>query len=409
MRDARTVTFERWNFTAAIPVGWSERASDAAPLPEGFTAPKRLFAADNDGCYAAYAEFHTIMHNNEYPQTAYSTDLRKDSMFHAKLERRIPPSHGTTGSVRAKDSLYEPYEVALAYWPLYYDNGSGGATNNVWVLFTASSAPISLQCQTRFLELLVSLAPIYGNHALTRNDNGILTIEQSSARGAELLFQSEGGTRMKVARFDDGLIYKPTLVGDTLYYVGTDGMLRMLALFDTHEPVMIALDLPDGDLVNDFYVYDTTLYYLAGAWCQNYKATCDLSLYSYDIGTGDHKLLAEGIASRVIVGFSDELDALYLAYTEGDAGYSWGSYSRYNAEDGRVEVRYEYSVDTNDAEAYEEHVAQVREVREVSRTYPSETSLRVREGAFSAGPERVEGVVSERLPIVFVNSGPDEE
>jgi hypothetical protein len=119
---------------------------------------------------------------------------------------------------------------------------------------------------------------------------------------------------------------------DKLYYfAGTSVRSPHLAALDlfTGAKEEVPLKQEMSKPIHDFFAWEGKIYYLTGAFCNEYKATCkDMVLKVYDLFSGETKELTNISTSRNILGFANN-DQMILSYQDGDAGCSWWQYETF--------------------------------------------------------------------------------
>jgi hypothetical protein len=394
------VSFERWNFHAVLPHGWVE-LTESVPLPLEVTEPKRTYVLPGTSCAITYAEFPALADNADYPRTSPNADIIQNDRFVGRVERRIAPTHASsTHNVATTSAPYLSHEIALVYHPLYYDNGTGDITRNAWILFSQDDTPVASACHDDFLKLVGSIGPHYEHHLLTKKDAGLFYIEQHDVLGATLLFRdTTTETAYVAAILDTGTIYRPTFSDDVFYFVAQNGTLGTHTLFPDTATSSTHLYLANGASVHDFLLTPGNIYYLAGTWCNQRMAECDLTLSRFDRTLDTSTTLAEHVPARSILG-QDKDGVLYLAYREDDVGNTSGTVHTYDPTSATLTELYRYNVDTENTPAYTVHHETLADI--TSRFVTSAhkvASLRLADGVLATGPTTFEGVVTTRIPI----------
>ncbi|MBP9760043.1 MAG: hypothetical protein KBD24_01605 [Candidatus Pacebacteria bacterium] len=310
----RATIYERWNFSAHLPLDWRE-TRETLPTPGGVLSRHHTYIHPSNQCVIAYGEFDTATRTKNYLPTVPGEDVTRNETFIGRVERLIPTTQSTTtpDTSTSTTTSYRAGEIALAYQPLFYDNGTHDATRNVWVLFSRDDTPVQSPCHDDFVQLVHSLEPYYTDHALSRDDTGLIYVESDAVRGTHLLFRDdEDQTAYHVATLDRGLIFKPTLYEGILYYVGTEGLLKRYQLFTTTDPTTVPLSLDAEESVNDFRVASNTIEYLGGLWCGDTTAKCDLTHYNHDTLLATTTMLAEHITEHSFTSTDTMVQSLKL-------------------------------------------------------------------------------------------------
>jgi len=303
------------NIRVLLPVDWREsRVGDT--VPTGITAPRSALTHPDRACRIVYASIETATLKNEYRTGNEHIDIMRDAHFVGRIERAVPV-HSTDGAEAAPPAPYPVGEIAFAYQPLFYDNGSDDVTRTAWVLFSTSDVPLDPLCIEQFEALVRSYTPHFEPVVLTRDITGVLTIEDYTDRAPEigtvLLWRDGTGPAHLVATLDTGMINKPTLTGDTLYYVGTEGLLKVYRLIDTLPPQIVPLPLDPEATVHDFRVVDGSVEYLTGMWCVQTPESCDLVHASFDPATGTSTVHAEHVTDYTLLTTAESPSAQSVA------------------------------------------------------------------------------------------------
>ncbi|HEY4526868.1 MAG TPA: hypothetical protein VJK53_03415 [Candidatus Paceibacterota bacterium] len=120
-------------------------------------------------------------------------------------------------------------------------------------------------------------------------------------------------------------------------YVVIKNELRTLDPFNRTSTSLQNIDLPAGETINSFWIEGHKVMYLAGVNCNSYKATCDLSLYEYDLDTSNPKKLAEHLSYRNILGYDPNTREILMAYVFADGGYRSENTGIYQYISGKIQ------------------------------------------------------------------------
>ncbi len=146
-------------------------------------------------------------------------------------------------------------------------------------------------------------------------------------------------------------ISEPFLSGNKLFYMEGSDRNPVVRVFDIFTSQLNTLPLSNesGESIHSFFVKKDIVYYLTGIYCKDYLAKCsDIKLKKYDLKTGADEVLARGITSRSITGFSADGDTLFLVSANGDGEHAWGTYSSFTFSTKSLKVVGSYSQSGNE-------------------------------------------------------------
>jgi hypothetical protein len=301
--------FPDYTFTADIPSEWRESA-EYSTTPRTLQSTLYTYEQRMTPCRTVYGQIETAVHASESIQAQESLNVLRNKSLVTRAEYYTLPA-GTTTPVSQ--------DVVQAYYPLYYDNGSSDDTRNVWMLYTNDASPIPDECERSFLIFLSSLHPEFQEYALSKNDTGTLFIEQHEELGSVLLYRPlDTQLTYHITTLASGDIFKPTLVGDTLYYVNTEGFLYAYPLVTRVAPTRVPFAMATDESVNDFIVKDTTIHALTGMWCHDDDDTvCDLTHRTYDLTTQTETVLEEGLTLPLLPTSETPTTSSAISFTQG--------------------------------------------------------------------------------------------
>jgi len=274
-----TVALEAVNTTSVLPVSW-RTARRAPTLPTGVSIPEIVYTNTEQQCTLVYVPFAPRTEVVDFVRTATPTDVFSDRVLKGRIE------YYSASTTRGEE------HIAFSYTPLFYDNGRNDNTNNAWVLFAHNLTPPNQTCIDDLALLIQSEERAYDEYRVSAKKRGTLFIETHDPLGTLLLYTAEPeASARQVGQLDIGNIFRPTLVNTTLYYVGTDGHLKVYELFDISPPQTLPLPLTQDESVHDFVVSTTSVEYLSGNWCRDDSARCTLTRARYNITTASTTVL----------------------------------------------------------------------------------------------------------------------
>ncbi len=177
---------------------------------------------------------------------------------------------------------------------------------------------------------------------LEKNDSHLI-IFQDDATGKEYTL-----TRNLFSNEYEHLIsnpLRPQYINSSIYFLlgsSTNPTLQRFDIF-TGEINEVKLEYDESAPIHDFLIKGTSLYYLAGEFCNEYMAQCNLELKGYNLSTLETVTLAKEISSREIAGFNQTGRIIFLQYREGDAGCSWHSFEEFNMDTEKLSAALKYS------------------------------------------------------------------
>lgn len=217
-----------------------------------------------------------------------------------------------------------------------------------FVMTSGDEQPLLEACTDEFDSIVSSRFIDYAAGRLSDQSNGILALEDISSafervandRGRSkngLLFENASMRREELIGSDAfaelNQNTEPFLSHDKLYYLDGPSRDARIKVFDivTGATSIIPLSYDPQKPVHSFFIRDSILYYLAGSFCNEYLTACGgMTLSRYDFVSGKIQRLATGSDSRDIIGLNAAGDVV-LAYIDGDAGCSGGSYELYSS------------------------------------------------------------------------------
>jgi hypothetical protein len=150
----------------------------------------------------------------------------------------------------------------------------------------------------------------------TLNDNGILVILK--------LHDTVTSTTRDLIKFSGAKdAIDPasllSLYNNTVYLVDAVGQLSTVDANLTQTSA-VSIGLQPGEFVSDYVFDGSFLYYLAGPFCNEYKAICDGTLRAVDMTSGKVRTLATHIDKDSIAGFDTTHANLYFSDRIADGG-----------------------------------------------------------------------------------------
>ncbi len=173
----------------------------------------------------------------------------------------------------------------------------------------------------------------FNTNTWTEDDNGLVTTLK--------YFDVTSSTTKNLIELSDskGQAYPASLFSvyrNTIYFVDAAGRLTAIDATDLTRTRTIAIGLEPGEFVSDYLFDGDRLYYLAGPFCNSYRAICNNTFRSVEMGTGEVRTIATGIDKAYIAGFDAARANLYFSWGWGDAGCHATKVSGWNLATNKV-------------------------------------------------------------------------
>lgn len=346
------------NYTFRLDTNW-EFASTTPALPTLFTNPRYTLKDTLSNCYVTFADLvGSNPTENRYVQTMYSYGFASIHETQLQVGRRIDESRylSDPNATRSFDvSPWRPYmQHEFSYTHAHRIISEPLLDiESVLVLHAPEGFIVTQECDEAFVGMLRTIEPKYQTDVLTQTSKGTLaflneyisegavwSLNGFEGRFTRILFDAEdkqANERTQVATLTAVMDHPPSVYKNTLYFLKHGTGLTAFNLFDgTQKNILkdaatvIVDDQTKAITVNDYFMVNETLYTLQGAWCNEYKGRCNVSLVASSLDGENHVVLAKGLPYRDILGFDAAEQRLYLRYADGDAGCFWGRYGAYD-------------------------------------------------------------------------------
>ena len=350
-----TYANEGERFTVYYPTLWQK---DLEPSNYGYTTnPKVSLKRQGASCALVYG----LVDENKL--------LSFSSASTTKVNFGNQASGGTTSENKGLTKISLPFSreltneekaagytdtklVAVPHFP--YTSSPLG-----FLITSGDKQPLVEACVQEFDSILNSRAINYPSAKISNQSNGFLSLQDilswfesyaNIPQKITLLFENSttGREESIVPEAFSGAqrISDPFLSDGKLFY--TEGpmdnpVIKTIDIF-TGENKTVPLSYDATKPIHSFFVKGNMLYYLSGKFCNEYLAKCkDMSLVSYNLTSGASEILTSSSKSRDIDGFNATGDTLILRWSDGDAGYGWGSYESYTFSDKQLKDLGSYS------------------------------------------------------------------
>lgn len=386
------LTFHPKNFSIAVVDGWDKVSPESISLPGPLTGAQFAFEKEGTPCTFAYIRTATST-IYEYKQTSFA-----ERVFTSE-GRQLDGDWWLLKGNLPEDFEFEwdgrqsfDGEVRINWFPVSY-NDADPDFNNIFVLYVNNGGAVPLSCDKDVSQMLSSIIRVFEPSTISGDSNGIVYISTGVFSGSQinsrsfplqyLLFKSEvDGIVKRVAELDT--FYNrpwPTVYKGALYFVSSDGTLRMLDISPEGVSETLVLEVEEEESVNEFYFFDDHLYYLLGSSCNNYRARCDLKLFGMDLVTDENLLIAEGLSYRSINGYNKKSKSLSLYYNTGDHGCYSTRTSKVSIEDGVITEGRTYSgCNGNEEEDNKEYDAKNAYLSQFSNQHFNNDYILIRDG-----------------------------
>lgn len=318
------------NFRFIQESGWDVISNEGTSLPDGMKTDVVEFAMQKNGTKCVYAYLHAKYSSlGSYVQSSFADRVftyggkQIDSSWYVKKgelldTERFPPSR----------HMPLPDEVRIVYYSPFAGNGLNYI--GVFVLYNKDRNAVSDDCNNAVSAMLSTVEPYFVTKTIDYGTKGDLFID-NYYRPRSIFYTDGTSSPIKLVRsvtIDDTV--QPIIYGNLLYF-RQDGVLKTLNVFEGTIAEVPGLVTSTSSVIDDFYIYSNKMFYLVGnANCNDYLASCGLSLYEYDIQNRSSKLLANNIYSRDIAGFDPFSNRLFMYWSDGDGPCFWVQYQYFD-------------------------------------------------------------------------------
>ncbi|HRH26176.1 MAG TPA: hypothetical protein PLF31_01750 [Candidatus Paceibacterota bacterium] len=338
-----TPEFFEGNFTYSLqPVlGWERIDVSTVQLPQAVTKAYFGFRRSDGVCSIIYAGVDMDMFQSEYQQVSFgnrivTTEHQFDPSWYAP-KNSLPAGFAFSGEIRR----VLPGEILPAYYPLEVLTQSNNLHH--FVLFNESGNSIGdSMCADTFYEFIQSVVTSYTQATLTPESDGLVYFgikpRLSGNREMHIMFTESGQVFPKeIMPTALGFDPSPAVYRGKLY-VADKYTLSEVDLLKKTTTSIPNLNIKEGEVINDFYFHDGSLFALVGKSCTEYRSNCSNRLIEKKLDSTTPVItLATDLSARDIVGYDTEARKLYMVYVDGDAGVVWGEEYAYSVNAGVIE------------------------------------------------------------------------
>ncbi|MDP3996487.1 MAG: hypothetical protein Q8P86_02225 [bacterium] len=337
--DGQNLVYLPQNFEFTPASGWQELDGENLELPKDME--QALFAFENsaNSCVMAYVRSsQSLFGGSTYRQTSFA-----DRVMTTEGRQFDSSWYLHTGSLpdnfefqwEGKQTF--PGEVRIVH---HGGSFSSGEENSVtaFILYDKNGNPVPDTCSDDFSQMISTIRERYETKKITDKSSGVVYFDTrekdrlfSGTYITSVIFRPDGSNIDYLAAELPKMSYGPApIVYDGIIYHAENGRLKTLNIITQETADLDNLGLSGNAVVVEFFFTENYMLYLAGPDCNEYLAKCHLDLYAYDMRSGDRKLLASGVSSRQIIGYSEEDNLLLMEWGEGDGGCFWGTTEMYD-------------------------------------------------------------------------------
>lgn len=333
-KPVTTYYLKEKNFSIDIKNSWEVVDNDTVNLPPDIDGLQLAFKKKNTECILAYIITSNIYNN--YRQSSFGYRVNIKQIFSDWMIRGKDAPQGFNFSYYARQPL--PGEILVQYKEVIHDNGRKG----VFILFNQNKGTVADDCAFDAISMISTFKEKFDNVNINTGSNGVLYYTDSI--DTNFYFLDDINPIQKA--FEVKIDYSTTpIIYKNLIYYTENGILRTLDLFTQKSYTLPNISFDNSESIIDFSIQNNKIFFLTGNEnCNEYRAHCNLSLYSYDIETKINKLLSnKDVPARKIVSYDPINNILDLAWTDGDAGCYWISAMSFDLKLGTTTNYMDYS------------------------------------------------------------------
>jgi hypothetical protein len=310
-----TFTFLDRNFKFNLDEAWTAPTGTIA-YPKDIGDVSFAFRKNSTTCILAYANEPGQNIFDSYSQSSFSDRVVTVDKTHLDTSWYVHKDNLPAGFDFA-DNQTLAGEVRLTRYPEWSAGDFG--EQGYFLLFDEKGGKVDPVCSTNASTMLSTLEMTYPDISLDVKSEGYVYVGTRSGGSPSIRFISdEGPTIYNIIDISADFPPAPFVYGDRIYYSKAGDLFEVNVFSRNIEKIPVPVS--DGAVINDFTIYNGTVYYLAGRDCRGYKEICSSDLVSYNMSTKVSEVIAKDSISRTILGLDAVENKLYMRFVEGDGG-----------------------------------------------------------------------------------------